>query len=696
MSNPNRYNIDTNAIQLGIEAGRRDIQNPTFAQNYTAGISQQKQLELAFLADYKVCPDGIDTSKVAQHLASLDAQALTAEIKDNFYNAEVMKAAACIASSLIIDQGPYALAGNERVREFISGLRQIGSESVFGYALSADLGDKTPEKEPAKGAFVVKAPRNPIRADELVHEVFIGTYGTNQLRSLNVPHFAWIYGMFNCSPPFIDSSDEGKKKVVAWCNSTTKNAVVYAIYENLAPAKSFGDMAQTATPEAFMKRYLSLLLGLRAGVKLLGYTHYDLHSGNALDVERFNGRFYIPMETLNGIEYVESDGTIPTIIDEGNAHIQMRGTDGRLQHFGFVSEGAENLTMFGIYRDRAHPMHDAYKLLCFCLYDMLSPAEGKSGASNPDTYMALAPLLRFFNNSEDINALLVAQRQLFFSLPYTAQTSKLALDDWIDYCRKFCVSLGFADPIKPQLPPGAVVLQCSGDCLNFTQELTQVAGIRLNEALPTPSTFLEFYDAYGTIASQQLAAYEQQNKAQVEVLRNTGTDLARQFKAKFEAAYNFELKRLDNLSKDLASFVVYRLPRNHTYLLNPTVLNQVKMSTTRTIKFLDAYQRMSLSVKAIRYIAQIYATAPDYPLNKLGDYYQRVLDNAKPFRDSLVEMLQQDVLFLEPWRADTSAAAEATQDRIILRRLIQQVKSDPRLDAYQWYWVTYPSALSMA
>ena len=52
---------------------------------------------------------------------------------------------------------------------------------------------------------------------------------------------------------------------------------------------------------------------------------------------------------------------IATIIDFGRSHIELRG-----EHFG-----VSGFEQFGTFNDRGRPWYDIYKLLGFCLYDML-------------------------------------------------------------------------------------------------------------------------------------------------------------------------------------------------------------------------------------------------------------------------------------------------------------------------------------
>src|SRR5579884_2098120 len=110
----------------------------------------------------------------------------------------------------------------ERLGEWFTQLKRIGTESTAGFAFQGDM-----KKE--KNVFIVKTSQNP-ETDDLQHELFVGLFGLNQLRStkqgLPVYNFAYIFGGFKCSPPLVSPQD---KTAVAWCNNM-KDTVNYVFY----------------------------------------------------------------------------------------------------------------------------------------------------------------------------------------------------------------------------------------------------------------------------------------------------------------------------------------------------------------------------------------------------------------------------------------------------------------------------------
>ncbi|CAH6418263.1 Protein kinase [uncultured virus] len=687
MSNPSSINVTTNEVLKAYAAADAEIKDPVRGRNYLAGMDEQKRLEVAYLGDYKACPGTASVEAVAARLAALKPQQLQAEVKQHFTNADVMDAATCITSSFYADQGELALAGNERLREYLSGMSQIGAESVSGAALKTDLGENESNQPKAKSFYITKSPRDPNDADELVHEAFVALLALNNMRrpygkSPAAPFFAWTYAMFNCSPPFLDA----QKKVIAWCNSVKKGAVAYVVQENLADEKgqvdSLGKYARTCTAAQFMQKYLGSQMGQRAAYNRYGYTHYDRHGDNVLLPKRFNGRFYIPVETAQGLEYLECDDTIPTDIDFGMSHVQLETPDGRTLHFGHVSKKGP-LIQFGVRRDVGSPMHDSYKLLCFCLLEMVT-------AKNMTAFDQLKGLLGFFNKSELPLDIIKKQNQTYYALPWSESIAALNLDDWITFCRNFCRQNGIPDPIKAQVPAGGSILSTGGDRITFTQAL-KTAGIDASSSqLPTPVDVLEFYDAFGTLASQAQAAKVDNDTAMATALTTAGNDLAARFREKFSEAYTKEQRKLELLSRDLTQIVAYQLPNNYADLLQPGVLRQIKQFVNQVVKYLDAYQRIALSVKAMQYIQRIYDLPATHQMSLLVKQYQDVLAKADKFKASLSNAIKNDLNFLEPWRGRASAS-----DVAAVRAFIKTVNSEDEYEPYRWYWITYPTLLTM-
>ena len=665
MSNSLHHSVTTNELySAGISEGAK-LKDPTYTQAKQSAINQQTQLEEAYVLDYQMCPANVKPTDVTERLVGLKPAKLKEDAVNNFYNFDTMLAVGCIASSLYAYKGEGALSGNDRLRAYVTDIRRIGAESASGFAMRASLGDKAVVSE-GKELFILKAPRDPKDSGEIIHECMVAFYGTNQLRKSDpvmgypaVPFYAWVYGMFKCTQPFINESD---KKVLTWCNSTQNSPVAYAIYENII-GDTFGDHVLKSSPQEALRSYIATMFGVKGGNDRVRATQFDLHHQNVLMRKVKSGSFYVPVVTRKGIEYLHLIDTLPTIIDFGRMHIELNGSDGRVHHFGHPSlvPGSS----MGIYRDRAYPLHDAYKLLNWMLFTL----KGNRQKSNLKAYQELKGLLSFFNQAESPDTIIEKQLGLYYSLPLTDATSKLSIDEFIEFCRKYSVDHGWGDPVVSSVNQEADILECAGDCLTFNQELERV-GIELDASPAVPTTFLQFYDT---------AAGTYDLKSLMKRFKREG----------YQKAYNHELERFKKLNADLQEFMIYRLPRNYLQLIYPHVLKQQQEYAAKVAKFIDAFNRMNLSQQVLQNIGDLYQVQPDSQLRKLEASYGDALDKITPFAQQLLDSLDVDNQILDP--VTGSALTGFSQQQI--QNFLQDIKTNPKLEQYNWYWNTYPLLL---
>lgn len=496
------------------------VKNPAVMNVINDELKAQRALEREILIkDHRSCPSTLDPLDVASNLAKLNAQKLKTDIVGKFYDASIMEAVSCIANSAFLEFRDGALAANEKLKLFMEGITRgreyigsdakvVGDESAYGIAMTTSLGD---EKK-AENAFVLKAPKSPSNADELIHESCVAFYGTNKMRELGIPNFAYVYGSFICNSPYIDP--ESKKEVISFCTKET-GGVSYAIYENIFPSITMEKFCYSCSPRKFLYSYIQLMMAINIAYKEFDFTHYDLHSKNVLMREYNSPEFYVPFIMPDGNKwYCKSFNNIPTMIDYGMSHIVANGI-----HLGHAGASAP-LFPHRTFRDRAFPLYDAYKLFMICLWTMRA-------SNNFSAFNELVYLKNFFNQNETINEILNYQLNSLFSLAYTRETSELndqeweeyinkylpgkdlgpsqngfTLDNWIDYCRQYCIDQGWEDPLVLQPTPGIPILGCNGTCVDIdrdatttrtTQEITEVT---MNGILKATS-FLEFFDVEG-------------------------------------------------------------------------------------------------------------------------------------------------------------------------------------------------------
>lgn len=591
-------------------------------KNYVDNPSQdsdiQKQIksEHNYVSSFENCPSNIKKSSIITRLHNIDISQFKDTVKTNFYNSQLMEVVACITESLTLYTGNYSLTVSERMRHFLNKLRKIGANSEYGYAMTDDF-------------FVLKAPKKQIDSDELYHECMIGFGALNNLRKY-VPNFAYIYGIVNCAPPFIEENE-----IIAWCN-TTKMSVSYAIYENINPFKDFSKYCETCTPNQFFQYYLQICLALREAQLTSGFSHNDLHAGNVGLKKLSDENISIPYNTENGLEYLTCDGSIAFIIDYGMSHIQLE-ENGEIVHYGCIQKG---ITKYGIYRDRCNTIIDVYKLLAFSLYVMKTN-------KNP-AYSELKGLFSFFTNV-DIGEFLESQKNNYFCIP---EQPNFRIDQFIRFVREYIVANHFIDPISPLKPEDIQIVECDGTCKSFNESMKS-AGLDLDSKTPIPTTFIEFYDSYGTLI------YKNHKK--------TAARVAKKFKENFESIFKNEKIEINTLIDNLNPCVIYEFPLNATELYHDTVLIGIKNACRNYINFFDTYNNAVLKLVICKFIKKLFQIESKKYL-KLYKKLKNKIAEIKEFSNKLLEKIRVQILFLKNNPFD-----------------------DKKNIKYKWYWDTFPT-----
>ena len=448
------------------------IKNPAVLSALKVVETQQQTSEKNLISTTSVC--GLPVlSSLRDHLGGLKADVLKDYTTTQLHNPSAMMATMCVVDSVFYtsayDVGSLYL--NNRIRMYIHNLRQIGNESSEGYSLVSDF-------ENTKDLFVIKVARSPAD-DTLLHELIVGIYGTNKLRQ-HIPNFAYVYGGFQCSPPLVDPDT---KTVVTWCLHDS-NSVNYVLYENINPSISLENYLKTCSGKDFLIVYMQILYSLRLGLKVIDFTHYDLHFENILirNPKEFTSNFQIAYETERGVEYLTTN-SIATIIDYGYAHFKtgdISNNSGNLiakgQHYG-----RNELVQFSIYSYRSWIMHDLYKLLMFCLM-------GASRNNNQGVFLEAIKIFRFFNHTEDPLVAVNAQSSIKFSFPLTESTNTLSINDLAVYIRSVC-NCDFLNAQQTSNP----ILDCEKICLTEDAILAGI-GMNPNGPLGTPGDIFEAYD----------------------------------------------------------------------------------------------------------------------------------------------------------------------------------------------------------
>ena len=572
-------NLTTEMILRAVRDGEQ------VRSRFNVGIKEQQDLERELLKGKSFCTKQRGREAETNPPLAVNLDTLEKAVDRQFYNPDIMMAVSCVSDSLVLGHG--GLDASDRIREHLTHLHRIGSASANGTAFVADLSSGVGTNV-ADDLFVVKAPQSSATPEEMAHEVAVG-FATNALRTY-VPNYAYIFGYFSCGGPILRGAD-----VVSWCRGSGPGSVGYALYENIQGAKSFKSYVQTETPQRIWRAYLQILMALRCGQTRAKFTHYDLHCENILIRPAKSAEFNIPMDDF----YVKADG-ICTMIDFGMSHVEWKDGRGRY-NLGYVGKHAP-LSMYGIYRDRMHPMHDAYKLLCFMLWDLLREQRDKSYMPINGTYEQLAPLLRFFNKTENPLAIVVLQRAVWFSTPhpgtdkdYNREVAKFNLVDFIDYCRQYGTDRGWEDPI---VVPGAArgsVLRCSTTCYD-PSSLVRPSG-------PPFDNMLGFYDAYIPYLTRVNDAVESRRPPMITQANLELNSFVRVAEKYLPNALRKERVRISNLGQ--------KLVRKRFLALQPSVSwlkanrRKVEENAAEMAAWLDAYHRLTVIKDVLEYVASL-------------------------------------------------------------------------------------------
>lgn len=360
-----------------LEAAVKIFTNPS--KDVRARISSQRLAERVLIEKGRcsnINPAIVNDSRL--HIFSVDDGKLETLLgSPNGLNASIHDNISCTLDAIIYEgkePGLYSPLMRERIRNWFPHLKQIGPESVEGYALASSFSQDS-------NLFVIKAPRNP-KNDELVHEAVVGFYALNKLRHV-LPNYMYVYGYTKCSPPALKN-----KEAITWCSSSNP-AVSYLITENIRDSVSIGDFVVDSkiTPNDFLAVFLQLINALNLAYKHYGYTHYDLHRGNVM-IRKYKNIVAIPyFGTSGNIQGYIASRYVPYIIDYGYSCVNIGGV-------GFGKIGLEN---YGV-TSQPFPMFDTYKIIGFLAEEAYRSSHiAVPGSNNGIVVQILDRLFSFFN-----------------------------------------------------------------------------------------------------------------------------------------------------------------------------------------------------------------------------------------------------------------------------------------------------------
>ena len=391
--------------------------------------------------NYKECK--FLNNKIIENLPNIDFETFKLNIGNNFYNEKIIDLLKCFVNSIIFESDN--VKNNSIIKKYFTNLNQIGDESANGIALSSGFNN-------ISDFFVIKAPQNPNNSYELIHECFVAFHGTNKLRAL-IPNFSYIYGLKNCSLPFLDN-----KEVISWCENK-KIAVNYIIYEKINNSISLSKYIETCTSDQFIEIFLQILFSLKIAAREIGFTHYDLHTENIL-LRKIDTPSFIKYDDI----FLKTENYVATIIDYGMSNIMVDSIN-----YGSYDTSLENIGVTNICKIG----YDCYKLICFSI--------GLFYNKNKSFYNNLIPLFKYFNKTEDFVSVITNQFPSRYSFPFTDETSGFNIDEFIEYTK----TLSTKFIIKTELLTTDNLLNCSNGLCKTEESFIKEINFNTNEVIAT-------------------------------------------------------------------------------------------------------------------------------------------------------------------------------------------------------------------
>lgn len=604
-------------------------QNKSLIQGVWAE-QRQKEIEIINSAD-SLCP--------LRQLENLTIRSENIEkaLEEGYGDAKILQSLMCLNNSLAVYPSMAELKQNYKVRNYIRKLRQIGSESVAGYAMASTIKSNNPYiQSDSDEPFVIKAPRqlNENSDLDMIHEYFVGAYGTNNLRSM-IPNFAYVMGLFKCSPPYLDS-----KRVLTFCqNSDPEKQVTYLLYENI---KNSVTLKKFIMDGCSLEDYLSVLtqviLSLALAYRQFRYEHGDLHNENVL-VEKLPEEIYIAYvtDTRGTVKYLKTR-YLARIIDLGRSFIQYNN-----EPFGYaLYEG-------GVYPDRSYPMYDVYKILMFSLMTAAfgdRPMEQYQGLMdnevhllNPSVFNEIKEYLYYFDPSilrgpdgkfNRVVDYLIRTRKFYYSLLYDEHFDLQPLE----FYESVMVPIS-GDHLFARAPVDQnKIYGCSekGVCYTLQQAINKYSELDLN-LLDDPYVFYEVFYEAAEKGSPELQGIVAQGADRFnDYVNHLRKDTQRYFDEYIKIINQLTIYSLVTPGRENITFQDQYLQKYRDYLANVVRAVDLQTSIYGNIKILH------LLFETYPYLSQEVENTVEMELRR----YQTI----SPILDQAIQSINQDMAYI--------------------------------------------------
>ena len=436
------------AIRRNLDIKKYKNLLPIEKSEYKKIFDIQTKYEDQLLTESRICHPSGNNSLLNISIidvSGINRDSILYNLKTKFYDYSLMEEIRCLINTIIDIENGDGISERKRIQHFMETLKRFGSPSAYNFALKGELTTDSNNKNYHKitgDMFVIKCPREPINAKELIHELVCGTKALNNLRQY-IPNFSYVYDAFYCDAPIVNDST---KDVISWCINS-ENPVSYVVYEAVQNPSAFGDIAKNK--KAGISKKFLMYMGQTTCAEYLAellynFAHCDAHSNNVLiseykhETEDYSPLFYIPYSFNGEVYYVPSPGGIVMFIDYGMSRVVIKEDKnsedvclGKLDSSGFFSN-------IGISPFDAMAIADIHKLLSFILKNSVIE-------ENQELIKCVSGLLcgYFYNNetpSEDeyINLLEIQWEGRYHVQPDLVREKGWNMVDFIVYLNRYC------------------------------------------------------------------------------------------------------------------------------------------------------------------------------------------------------------------------------------------------------------------
>ena len=318
----------------------------------------------------------------------------------------------------------------------------------------------------------------------------------------------------------------------------------------------------------------------------------DLHDENVL-VTKLDHPITIRLRMLDGSYRYLRTTIVAVIIDYGRSHIIYNG-----KHFGYDTVDV------GVYPDRAYPLYDIFKLLCFTL---ISAAYGDNPPNNvqdnpdqtvrminPNLFNSAKALLDYFDPKlqhdptgaiRSASGYLTTLRPSFYSLPDISAFLKTAPVDFfingmIPLFGNILNTMITVQPVSPSEVYGCAAKQ---SCRTLESAIQEYTSLESNE-LTDPYIFFDLYGSGSDLRNSSSGG----SQTVRQVIQNPQTDLmiqARPYVGTYVTRLtNDRLMVQQGINELLPGITLISIQNNPT---DPGYLDQYRRFVDRSVKAVD-------------------------------------------------------------------------------------------------------------